>query len=580
MKRLKTAASWRVSLLLATLSICGVAAESRAQGIYVASQDSSVLSVVNGAALALTATIPTGSAPLGVAVTTDGSTVLVANSGSNTVSIIDAASGVVSATVAVGKQPSGIAVAPNGATAYVANTLDNTVSVISVATAKVVATVPVGLSPFGVAVTPNGAAVYVANSFDNTVSAISGANNTVSATVPVGASPSGVAASPDGSTVYVTNTLDNTVSAIAVSSNSVTSTIAVGAHPFGIASSADSTRVYVANMQDGNLSVAPVAGGSPSTVTLGGAPYGVSLSPDGTQIYVVNPGVRTLAIISASSTTVTASVSVPGKPASLGVFAGAKTPASSALVAAILPLSRSVGVGNTSSVFATVLNSKSTALTGCQVSFASAPTGLTVAYQTTNASNQPTGSANQPFGLAANGSQSLVLTFNDANALQTSSQPLLFQCTGTSPAAIVAGLDLPVLTFSTTPTPDIIPISATATNDGILTVPVNGAGAFAVAAIDIGAAGSLTALVDTQGVPLPLTLTICQSNASNNGACSSTLNSTAPATFATNGTLTYSVFVTPTGAIPFSPGTSRIFVRFVDANNVAYGATSVAVRTN
>jgi hypothetical protein len=46
-----------------------------------------------------------------------------------------------------------------------------------------------------------------------------------------------------------------------------------------------------------------------------------------------------------------------------------------------------------------------------------------------------------------------------------------------------------------------------------------------------------------------------------------------------NSTPTFSVFASASGAIPFAPGATRIFVRFEDGNGVTRGSTSVAVRT-
>lgn len=47
---------------------------------------------------------------------------------------------------------------------------------------------------------------------------------------------------------------------------------------------------------------------------------------------------------------------------------------------------------------------------------------------------------------------------------------------------------------------------------------------------------------------------------------------------APDGTVT--PFVSASGAIPFAPGTARIFVRFLDEAGTLHGATSVAVETD
>jgi hypothetical protein len=46
----------------------------------------------------------------------------------------------------------------------------------------------------------------------------------------------------------------------------------------------------------------------------------------------------------------------------------------------------------------------------------------------------------------------------------------------------------------------------------------------------------------------------------------------------TNATPTFSIFAAAGGAIPFSPGESRVFVQFNDEGGV-HGSTSVAVTT-
>jgi hypothetical protein len=52
------------------------------------------------------------------------------------------------------------------------------------------------------------------------------------------------------------------------------------------------------------------------------------------------------------------------------------------------------------------------------------------------------------------------------------------------------------------------------------------------------------------------------------------INNTADAT------PTFSAFVTTSSAIPFAPASSRILIRFTDANGVSHGASSVAVTTD
>jgi hypothetical protein len=93
--------------------------------------------------------------------------------------------------------------------------------------------------------------------------------------------------------------------------------------------------------------------------------------------------------------------------------------------------------------------------------------------------------------------------------------------------------------------------AATASGDGILQIPgtTGGAAAFAVASINVGAGGTLTASTDFGGAELPVNATLCQTDPAS-GQC------LAP------------------------PAVSRLFVRFTDAAGVPHGSTSVALRTD
>ena len=121
-------------------------------------------------------------------------------------------------------------------------------------------------------------------------------------------------------------------------------------------------------------------------------------------------------------------------------------------------------------------------------------------------------------------------------------------------------------------------LAATATNDGIVHVPgSNGANAFAVASVNVGAPALITASADTGPASLPLLLFVCQTGASGN--CLGSPQPSVTVQIGTNGTPTFSIFASATGTIVSDPATNRIFVRFKDPGNVTRGSTSVAVTT-
>jgi len=159
--------------------------------------------------------------------------------------------------------------------------------------------------------------------------------------------------------------------------------------------------------------------------------------------------------------------------------------------------------------------------------------------------------------------------------------PLVFSCTGSQPAPSTAGVNTVDLLFSSTPIPDIIALAATASGNGIVTVPysTNGSGAFAVDSIDVGTAGTLTVEADTGSASLPLTVLVCPTNPST-AVCLSPPAASFQQSYQPNGTQTYSLFLTASGPISFSPATARVFLRFLDGSGASHGSTSVAVETD
>ena len=249
------------------------------------------------------------------------------------------------------------------------------------------------------------------------------------------------------------------------------------------------------------------------------------------------------------------------------------------LVAAVLPSSRSVQVGTTATVFAALINA------GSDTAIACAPTLVTsvpatFTYQTTDpATNQVTGSPNTPVNVGAGATQSFVFALTPTAPIAPTDLQFSFDCANTDPAPINVGLNTLLLSASTTPVPDIVALAATLANDGIVNIPgATDTGAFAVATVNVGASGSITASADTGGVSLPVNIFICQTNPGT-GVCLASPASTVTTTINANATPTFAVFVQGSGNVPFDPATNRIFVRFKDSGDLTRGSTSVAVRT-
>jgi hypothetical protein len=250
------------------------------------------------------------------------------------------------------------------------------------------------------------------------------------------------------------------------------------------------------------------------------------------------------------------------------------------IFAAVLPGSRSVMVGNPATVFASMINTGTLGLQNCQIVLPpGSEAGLTMDYQTTNpATNALTGTIDTPVPITANnGSQSFVLSFHGTAPFSAAAMPLDFQCDGTPLANIAPGVDTLDLVMSSTPIADIIALSATPTNDGIIESRVGGDAAFAIASFNLGITAAITVSVDTGAATLPVTLTICETNPST-GQCLAPPAASVSLTDAGDATPTFSIFVQPSGPIAFAPAASRAFVRFKDTDNGLHGSTSVAIQ--
>jgi hypothetical protein len=177
------------------------------------------------------------------------------------------------------------------------------------------------------------------------------------------------------------------------------------------------------------------------------------------------------------------------------------------LYAAVLPASRSVQVGSAATAFSTLINAGSSTASSCGIA-PNSPLPLSLVYQTTDpATNALTSIPNTPVDVPAGGSQSFVVGLTPTGTLPPVYTNFAFFCANANVAPQSDGIDALLLSGSTTPTPDIVALAASG-DPGIVDIPgTNGSGAFAVATVNVGAAGTITATADTGGVTLPISIT-------------------------------------------------------------------------
>ena len=237
-------------------------------------------------------------------------------------------------------------------------------------------------------------------------------------------------------------------------------------------------------------------------------------------------------------------------------------------------------VGNTATAFATIINAGPGVATACSISpITNIP--ATFRYQTTDpATNALSGVPDTPVDIAESVAQSFVFAFTPTEPFAPTDVELSFDCTNTSPASSVKGLNTLLMSSSSSSVPDIIALAA---GTGILDLPASasGAGAFAVATVNVGANGTITASADSGPKVLPVSIKVCQTNPVS-GAC---INPSAPAseattTIAIGETPTFAFFPVASGTIPFDPANNRAFVSLKDEAGIVRGSTSVALSSN
>ena len=249
------------------------------------------------------------------------------------------------------------------------------------------------------------------------------------------------------------------------------------------------------------------------------------------------------------------------------------------LVAAVLPLSRSVQVGATATAFATIIDAGPGDASTCTIAPAIGIPASFVFQTTDPATNALTGTANTPANIPQGNAQTFVIALTPTASFAPTDVAFTFGCANANPAPSLTGINTLNLSASTSPVPDIVALAASG-DPGYVDIPgTKGTGDFAVATVNLGSAAQITAAANTGMANLPVTLTLCQTNPTS-GACLGNPSPNVTTTIAANATPTFAIFVAGSATVADSPGVNRVFVTFTDSNGILRGETSVAVRTH
>lgn len=302
---------------------------------YIVNNNSNNVTVLDSGTNSVITTIPVGVSPEGIAISPDGSKLYVSNfscctPGQGSISVIDTSNYQVIATIPVGDNPLQPAVSASGTYLYVPNYYDDYVSVIDTSTNTVVNNITVGLSPNYIVT--NATNAYVSFSGTNYIAVIDTTTNLVTNQIEIGAIVGALSLSPNGSTLYVSDSSNDRIRVVDTASNTITGNIPVTGGVLISAVNSAGNRLYVTNFVAQTLTVVDTINNSviaviPFPDIQGQNINGVAVSPDDSSVYVTKSRTgETLAVIDASTNTVSTNLQIGAEGSVLIVFERPPTP--------------------------------------------------------------------------------------------------------------------------------------------------------------------------------------------------------------------------------------------------------------
>jgi PQQ-dependent catabolism-associated beta-propeller protein len=213
--------------------------------------------------------------------------VFVTNEKSNNVTVIDGAAHKVIATVQMGERPRGIVASADGKFVYVANSNSNDISTIDSKTLAVLNRFPAGIDPEGITVDRRGR-LYAVNENDSALTIIDLGSRKLHKRLEVGTEPETAVLSPDERWVVVSNESSHEIHFIDTVKLEIAGKVAVPRNPRGMRFSADSRQLFVASEADNQLSLIDVESRQllRSVPTGGERPVDITLSKDGERLFI------------------------------------------------------------------------------------------------------------------------------------------------------------------------------------------------------------------------------------------------------------------------------------------------------
>lgn len=305
--------------------------------VFVTSEVSGDLTIIDSSNLEVAATVHLGKRPRGIHASPDGKLLYIALSGSpiggpgvdestlpppdksaDGIGVFDIAQNKIVQMIQGGSDPENFAVSKDGKWIYVSNEDDSGVSFIDLAAGKLTQTIKTGDEPEGVSLTADGKTIYSTAEADGTVSVIDADARKLIKTFKVGRRPRNVVFL-DAQHGYVNAENDGTVGMLDLVKNEMTGAITLGTpgeiKPMGMVLSPDGKKLYVSTGRGKKVFVIDTTTNQVVTsFEVGQRPWGIGLSPDGKTLFTANGPGQDVAVIDTVTQTVTKKVKVAGGP--------------------------------------------------------------------------------------------------------------------------------------------------------------------------------------------------------------------------------------------------------------------------
>ncbi len=261
-------------------------------------------------------TVPV-TAPDGIVITPDGAKVYVSSNSTGSVAVIDPAARRVVTTVPVGMQPAGLSITPDGRYVVVAVQGDGEAVVIDTSTDGVVAHAAVGKAHTSLT-SPDGTRAFVASQATDApaVQVVDVPSATLGATFALDAGPRALAELHGVLFASLSGSAD--IAVLDATSGQRTGSVTTGGSPHDVRPTADGTAILTVSQTAGELEIIdPAALTLAASVPTGTQPHWIAVAPDGSTAYVTNEGDNDLAVVDLRARAVSKKFGVGNAPRKL-----------------------------------------------------------------------------------------------------------------------------------------------------------------------------------------------------------------------------------------------------------------------